>query len=165
MRISGIIDESVVDGPGVRVVVFFQGCVHDCPNCQNKDTHDPLGGEEISLEKVMERIKNNPHTDGVTLSGGEPLYQLSSCLDLVKEIKKLNLNIIVYTGYDFEEILEMGKKDKRYIELLKNIDCLIDGRYIDSLRDISLKYIGSSNQRIIDPKKSLKKKEIVLLDL
>lgn len=165
MRISGLIEESIVDGPGVRFVVFFQGCLHDCFNCQNKQTHALNGGYKIKAEEIIEKIKRNPYIDGVTLSGGDPLFQISECLKLVKLINELNLNIIVYTGFTFEEILKMSKTNKDYLTLLESIDCLIDGKFIDNLKSLDLAYRGSSNQQIIDTKSSLKENKIILYNI
>lgn len=165
MRISGLISESIVDGPGLRFVVFFQGCLHNCYNCHNSHTHDLNGGYEITLEEIINKIKQNTYIDGITLSGGDPLFQVSECLSLIEEINKLNLNIIIYTGFTFEELIKMGESNEKYIQILEKIDCLIDGKFIENLKSLDLKYVGSSNQRLIDTKKSLKTNKIVLYDV
>ncbi len=164
MKISGIIEESIVDGPGIRFVIFFQGCTHNCYKCHNPETHDINKGKEMSVDEIINKIKNVPLTDGVTLSGGDPLMQIDDCLELCKKIKKeLNLNIIVYTGYTYEQIIKMTKP--QYKELFNYIDYLIDGPFIYDLLDLSLKYKGSSNQRIIDIKQTLQEGKIITSDL
>ena len=162
MKISGIVEESIVDGPGIRFTVFFQGCTHNCFKCHNPQTHDINKGKDVSIEEMIDKIKQLPLTDGVTLSGGDPLMQIDDCLELCKRIKKLELEIFVYTGYTYEQILKMGSK---YQELLNYIDFLVDGPFVYSLLDLSLLYRGSSNQRIIDVKKTLLSGEIVIADL
>ena len=163
MKISGIVEESIVDGPGIRFTIFFQGCIHNCFKCHNPDTHDINKGMEISVEEIIQKIKNMPYVDGVTLSGGDPLMQIDECLKLCKKLKELNLNIIVYTGYTYEKLIRMT--NYKYQELFNYIDYLIDGHFVYSLLDLTLKYKGSSNQRIIDIKETLKNKEIVIANL
>lgn len=163
MKISGIVEESIVDGPGIRFTVFFQGCIHNCYKCHNPDTHDINKGKEMSINEIINKLKEVPYTDGVTLSGGDPLMQIDDCVELCKKIKEMDLNIIVYTGYTYDAILKMS--NPKYRELLNYIDYLVDGPFIYSLLDLSLKYKGSSNQRIIDIKETIKKNEIVIADL
>lgn len=164
MKISGIVEESVVDGPGIRFTIFFQGCTHNCYKCHNPDTHDINKGKEMSIDEIIAKIKKYPYLDGVTLSGGDPLMQIDDCLSLCKRIKEeLNLNIIVYTGYTYEEILKL--KNDNYRELLNYIDYLVDGPFVYSLLDLSLKYKGSSNQRIINVKETLKRGEIIVEEI
>lgn len=155
MRISGIISESIVDGPGIRLVVFFQGCSHNCLGCHNPDTHSFSGGKEITVDEIIDKIEKAPYLDGITLSGGDPFFQVEEMLKLLKIVKeKTNVNVWVYSGYTFEEIIELGKKKNEYLEVIKYIDVLVDGRFIFEKRDISLQYKGSTNQRIIDVIKS-----------
>ena len=163
MKISGIVEESIVDGPGVRFTIFFQGCTHNCYKCHNPNTHDINKGKEISVDQLICNIKELPYIDGVTLSGGDPLMQIEECVELCKKIKQLNLNIMVYTGYTYETLLKMS--NPKYQELLKYIDYLVDGPFIYSLLDLTLKYKGSSNQRIIDIKETKKNNKIVIADL
>ena len=163
MKISGIVEESIVDGPGIRFTIFFQGCTHNCFKCHNPQTHDINKGKEISVDEVIEKIRKVPLTDGVTLSGGDPLMQIDECLDLCKKIKKLGLEIIVYTGYTYEQILNFSNPN--YRELLKYIDYLVDGPFVYSLLDLALRYRGSSNQRIIDVQKTIRDNNLVVADL
>lgn len=152
LRIAGLIEESIVDGPGVRFVVFTQGCPHGCPDCHNPDTHDFLGGYEIKIDEIVEKIKKNKLVDGVTISGGEPFCQVESVLELVKKLKNLGYNIVSYSGFTIEQLIQKSKKDKYTRELLKLIDILIDGRFEKDKQDYTLKFRGSSNQRIIEMK-------------
>ncbi len=165
IRIAGIIKESIVDGPGIRFVIFTQGCIHNCKNCHNPETHDLNGGYNIEIDEIFNMIDKNPLLDGITLSGGEPFLQYEESLEICKRAVERNLSIIVYTGYTFEEIIEKSSKNIKLKEFLKSIDILIDGRYIDDKRDLLLKFRGSTNQRIIDIKESLEKSNIILLDL
>ena len=166
MRISGILNESIVDGPGIRVVIFAQGCLHNCFGCQNPDTHDMSGGKEISLEKIYEQIKSiiekNKIISGVTFSGGDPFFQSKEFAELGKKLKKIGLSVIAYTGFTFEQLLEKSETDEDVKGLLEVVDILVDGRYLDHERDLTLCYRGSRNQRLIDIKTSLIKKEAVL---
>jgi anaerobic ribonucleoside-triphosphate reductase activating protein len=145
LRIAGIVDESIVDGPGIRLVVFTQGCRHNCKGCHNKHTHDFNGGYEISIQDIIDRVKSNPLLDGITLSGGDPFEQGKSCSILAKEVKKLGLSIVTYTGYTYEELLE--RKEAK--DLLSSTDILIDGEFDITKKDLTLPFRGSSNQRIL----------------
>lgn len=155
--------DSIVDGPGLRAVVWTQGCVHNCKGCHNPQTHDICGGYEIDSKEIIFQINKLRLHRGITLSGGEPFMQSEALIDIAKESKKCNLDVWVYTGYTYEELID--KKNPSYfnnINLLRNIDVLVDGRFIESKKDISLKFRGSQNQRIIDVKKSLENKKIYL---
>lgn len=160
LRIAGILKESVVDGPGIRYVIFTQGCLHNCPGCHNPETHDLNGGYEIDTDEIIRDIDNCHLLSGVTFSGGEPFLQAESLVPLAIEIRKRSLSIVSYSGYTFEELT--GSEDRSKRELLESLDTLIDGKFDLSLRDISLKFRGSKNQRIIDVKKSLESKLAVL---
>lgn len=149
LRISGIIEESIVDGPGIRFTVFTQGCPHACKGCHNPGTHDFEGGTEISMEEIISRFKENPLLAGITFSGGEPFCQPESLYELGIKIKALNKNILIYTGYTMEELEEMGKENPAISSLLSITDILIDGPFVEELKDLELQYKGSSNQRII----------------
>ena len=160
LRLAGIIRESIVDGPGIRFVVFCQGCPHDCLGCHNPESHDFNAGQEITIDKIITEIKKNPLLKGVTFSGGEPMCQAKAFAALARKVKDLGLNLTVFSGYTYEELL--AKEDEDINELLSLTDLLIDGRYIDKLRDLTLKFRGSSNQRLIDMNKTREKGEIVL---
>ena len=164
LRIAGVVKESIVDGPGIRFVVFSQGCPHHCPGCHNAVTHDFEGGYDCSIERILAEIDANPLLDGVTFSGGEPVCQPEGFLILAREIKKKNLSIIMYSGYTFEELLEMAKAHLPLSELLAAVDILIDGKYEESLRDLTLLFRGSRNQRVIDLTASLFAGRAVILE-
>lgn len=161
IRIAGKVDDSIVDGPGIRYTIFFQGCPHHCPGCHNPETHDFNGGHIEEIEDIINEIKKNPLLLGVTISGGEPFSQKEELLTLVKEIRKTNLNIMVYTGYTFENLINSDSITK---EILSNIDYLVDGPFILKERDLELIFRGSRNQRYIDVKKTLKENKIILVD-
>lgn len=155
--------DSIVDGPGLRMVVWTQGCNHNCKSCHNPQTHDVCGGFEVNTEDIIESIKNTRLQRGITLSGGEPFLQPQALIDIAREATKEGLDVWAYTGYKFEELLD--KRNPRYINnlnLLKYIDVLVDGKFIESKKDINLRFRGSTNQRIINVKDSLNNKSIVL---
>lgn len=160
IRIAGVVNDSIVDGPGIRFTVFFQGCTHHCHNCHNPQTHDLNDGYLIDTDEIINKVKNNPLLDGITLSGGDPLLQIEGVIELSKRCKELGLNVVCYTGFTYEEL----KKFKDFERIIENIDYLIDGKYVDNLRDLSLRYRGSSNQRIIDIKKTLDSGEVILAE-
>lgn len=164
IRLAGIMNESLVNGPGIRSVLFSQGCVHKCPNCFNESTHSFNGGELKNMDKILEDIKNNPIIKGVTFSGGDPLEQADKFVYLAKEIKKLGLNIWCYTGYEYEYIMEHKNERQGWNELLEYIDVLVDGKFQEENKNSRLKYRGSSNQRIIDIKKSRETGKVEMLD-
>ena len=162
VRVAGRIAESIVDGPGLRYVLFTQGCPHRCPGCHNPDTHDFGGGTPVVLRDILADIRRNPLLRGVTFSGGDPMFQPEGFTKLAQAIKeKSRKNIWCYTGYTFERLLDNPKQ----AELLKYIDVLVDGKFKQALRDESLLFRGSSNQRLIDVKASLKANKTVLLEL
>lgn len=165
IRISGIINDSIVDGPGIRLTIFTQGCPHHCEGCHNPQTHDFDGGEDVTLESLLEKVKGNPLLDGVTFSGGEPFCQAKQLYELGLEVKKAGMNVVTYTGYLYEYLTENANSDNYYNELLSVTDYLVDGPFVLSKRDILLKFKGSSNQRIIDVKKSLAEKKVVEAEL
>lgn len=153
MRIAGLVQDSIVDGRGMRFVVFTQGCPHHCEGCHNPETHDPSGGKEMTVEAVIKEMLSNPMTDGVTLSGGEPFMQARDCAEIAKAAHKAGLNVWAYTGYTFEKLLET--EDEGVRELLNEVDVLIDGPFVLSERSLSIPWRGSKNQRLLDMKKSL----------
>ena len=149
LKIHSIIPESIVDGPGIRMAVFVQGCPHRCPGCHNPQTHDPDGGHLISVSSVFEQYKENPLLRGITFSGGEPFCQPRALARLGELVKQAGGTVITYTGYLYEDLLEMSKDQPEIGELLSVSDWIIDGPYIESLRSLELDWRGSSNQRII----------------
>lgn len=163
IRLAGIEYESLVNGPGLRRVLFAQGCTHNCKGCFNPSTHDFNGGALKDMHEIINDIVTNPFIDGVTFSGGDPFEQADKFAYIAHEIKsKTKLNIWCYTGYTFEKILESDKTDWR--ELLNTIDVLVDGKFELSKKVEGLKYKGSSNQKIIDVKQSLINSKVILID-
>ena len=156
IRIAGVVKESIVDGPGIRFVVFCQGCPHQCPGCHNAVTHDFAGGYDCKVETILGAIDANPLLSGVTFSGGEPAYQPEGFLALAEGVKARSLDLMMYTGYTFEELLEMAAAKPALARLLEYLDILVDGRYEEQQRDLTLLFRGSKNQRVIDVKASLK---------
>jgi len=150
LKVSGIIEESIVDGPGFRYVVFVQGCPHHCKGCHNPQTHSFEGGKEMTVEEIISEIKENPLLSGVTFSGGEPFCQPEALTLLAEEVKKLKKNIFVYSGYTLEELDKLSETRPAIKSLLALADTLVDGRYVEELRDPELLFRGSSNQRMID---------------
>ena len=148
IRIAGIVDDSIVDGDGLRLSVFTQGCPHHCVGCQNPDTHAASGGRDEDTENILARIDANPLLTGITFSGGEPFLQPAPLTRLAKEAHKRGLDVWSYTGYTLEELT--AKKNPAIDALLREIDVLVDGPYEERLRDLTLNFRGSSNQRIID---------------
>lgn len=165
LRIAGVVKESIVDGPGIRFVIFSQGCPHQCPQCHNGATHDFGGGYDCEINKIVTVIDQNPLLAGVTFSGGEPVCQPEGFLALAKLVKERNLNIIMYSGYTYEELMELACQSVSLKELLATIDTLIDGKYDESKRDLTLLFRGSKNQRIIDMNKSRLAGKPVLLEI
>ena len=160
LRISGIVNDSIVDGPGLRLCIFTQGCPHHCPGCHNPQTHDYKGGKKISIKKIEKDILANPLLSGVTFSGGEPFIQAKQLILLAKFIKEKGLELASYTGFLFEELYNNNVPFAR--ELLNYIDVLIDGKFVLSQRSLNLKFKGSKNQRTIDVQSSLKEGKVVL---
>ncbi len=165
LRLAGTVNDSIVDGEGIRFAVFVQGCVHKCPGCHNPHTHDFSQGYEVDTEELFLKIKANPLLDGVTFSGGEPFCQPAPLCDLAKKVRQLGLNVVCYSGYTFEELMELSKNDSDIKNLLALTDILIDGRFVLEKKNMLLKFRGSENQRIIDVKKSLESKTAVECEL
>ncbi|MDO5399253.1 MAG: anaerobic ribonucleoside-triphosphate reductase activating protein [bacterium] len=178
MNIAGIDYESVKDGEGVRTVIYVSGCSHDCYGCHNPQTHNIHYGKPFTKElqnEILGNIKKRPFISGLTWSGGDPLHQnnVKDVLDFTNIFKSLfpEKTIWLYTGYKFEEIIEC-KYDASYINnykvdalrqvVVSKCDVIVDGQYIDSQRDITLKWKGSKNQRVIDVQKSLRENKVVL---
>ena len=161
IKISQVINDSIVDGPGIRLAVFTQGCIHNCPSCHNPQTHDIKGGKETDTEKIASLMANNPLLDGVTLTGGDPFMQAAQCAQIAKDAHALGLSVWTYTGYTYEQILD--KNDPNFNALVDNTDVLIDGRFILEQRSLELKFRGSKNQRVIDMNKTRETGNIVEL--
>lgn len=163
IRIAGVVSDSITDGPGIRYTLFVQGCPHHCPGCQNPQTHDFSGGRDAEEEEIIAGINKNPLLSGLTLSGGEPMCQARVLARLVERVRRecpKIKEVACYTGFTWEELAQ-GKADGAQ-ELLKQLDTLVDGRFIQAQRSWDLKFKGSKNQRVIDVKKSLEQGKVVL---
>ena len=155
IRIAGTVQDSIVDGPGLRYVVFVQGCPHACPGCHNPQTHDFSGGRLTDTDALFDECVENPPTMGVTFSGGEPFSQAEALYELGTRLKQRGYNLMCYSGWTFEELLKKAETDEFVGKLLGILDTLVDGRFELSRRSLTLKFRGSTNQRILDVKKSL----------
>ncbi len=160
LRIAGTIQDSIVDGPGLRYVIFTQGCPHHCPGCHNPQTHDFAGGKDADTEKILSEIFSNPIISGVTFSGGEPFSQAEALVPVAEAVKERKLHLMIYSGYLLETLAKMEEPGvKRLLELA---DILVDGPFLLKERNLTLSYRGSNNQRVIDLKKSREAGKIVL---
>ncbi|MDM5234762.1 anaerobic ribonucleoside-triphosphate reductase activating protein [Bacillus cereus] len=146
MKVMNIIHDSVVDGEGLRTVVFFAGCPHRCFGCHNPKSWNICNGTEMTVEEIVKEIESNPLTD-VTFSGGDPFFQAAEVKKVAQAVKDLKKNLWMYTGYTLEEIQSSQNNDM--IELLHYGDVLVDGRFEIEKKDLTLPFRGSSNQRII----------------
>lgn len=155
LQLAGVIKESIVDGPGIRFVVFGQGCPHRCPGCHNPQTHDPDGGYETTTEKILSAIRENPLLQGLTLSGGEPFAQPEAMAELAESAHALGLDVITYTGYTIEDLLADIDQNPGWRRLLAATDTLVDGPFLLEEKSLLLKFRGSKNQRILDSQASL----------
>lgn len=162
LRIAGVIDESIVDGPGIRFVIFTQGCPHHCPGCHNPQTHDFSGGELVPISQLLSDIQADPLISGVTLSGGEPFCQPEPLVELVRELKLEGKHIMAYSGYTWEQLLAM--EDPAVSALLRQCDILVDGPFLQAERDLSLRFRGSRNQRLIDVQKSFTEGNVITME-
>lgn len=160
IKLAGIVRNSITDGPGIRFTIFVQGCPHHCEACHNESTWDFEGGKYVTIDRLLSEIDKDPLLKGVTFSGGEPICQSGVLKILAKKIKERNLDLVVFTGYKYEELIE--RNDKDILELLDLTDLLIDGPFQLENKDLSLKFRGSSNQRIIDMNKTRKYRKLML---
>lgn len=158
IRLAGTLSESIVDGPGLRYVIFVQGCPHRCKGCHNPETHDFGGGYIANTDEIIEEILQNPLLQGVTLSGGEPFMQPEPLIEIVRAVKEKGKDVVAYSGFTFEEIVAAGGAK---LNLLKLCDFLIDGKFDINKRSLALQFRGSSNQRIVDVKQSLLLEKVV----
>jgi len=155
IRIAGTVQDSIVDGPGLRYVIFTQGCPHRCEGCHNPETHDFSGGKLTDTDVLFEECTENPLTGGVTFSGGEPFCQAEALYELGKRFKERGLHLIAYSGWTFEELLKKAESEEYIGKLLSILDILVDGRFELAKRSLMLKYRGSENQRIVDVQRSI----------
>ena len=153
--------DSIVDGEGIRMVLWTQGCSHNCPGCHNPNTHSFDGGFLKQVDEIKKEISQVKNHDGITLSGGDPFFQIDSCLEIAKFCKEQGLNVWCYTGFTFEELMTLNRFNKKVKEFLSYIDVLIDGKFIESEKSLTLKFRGSRNQRVLNVKDSLKKEKPV----
>lgn len=157
MKIAGFYDESISNGLGWRAVLFVSGCPHHCPGCHNKEAQDFNYGEEFNEEEILKRIKENSILNGITISGGEPLCKenIPGVLKFIKDVKEIRpeFNVWCYSGYTLDQLID--RNDEETNECLNEIDVLVDGRFVEEKKDPTLKFRGSSNQRILDLKPSL----------
>ncbi len=152
LNLSGIVPDSIVDGPGIRTTIFCQGCPHRCEGCHNPETWDFGCGTDISVEAVLDIITKNPLCKGVTFSGGEPFAQAEAFARLGKLLKERGYEVASYSGFTFEQLLSGTPQQKA---LLQTLDVLIDGPYLQAERSLELSFRGSKNQRILDVPESL----------
>ena len=157
MKIAGFYDESISNGLGWRAVLFVSGCPHHCPGCHNKEAQDFNYGEEFNEEEILKRIKENSILNGITISGGEPLCKenIPGVLKFIKDVKEIRpeFNVWCYSGYTLDQLID--RNDEETNKCLNEIDVLVDGRFVEKKKDPTLKFRGSSNQRILDLKPSL----------
>ena len=156
--------DSIVDGPGLRTVIWTQGCSHHCKGCQNPQTWDFKGGALVPLDMVYEAIDELEYQEGITFSGGDPMFQPEACTKIAKYCKDKGYNIWVYTGYTYEELIKLSKEKPIYKKFLSYIDVLVDGKFKLKERDLNQLFRGSRNQRLIDVQETLKSNNIVLFD-
>lgn len=163
VRLSGIAYNSLVNGPGIRRVLFAQGCDHNCKGCFNPDTHDFNGGELRDCDELIESILEDPIIKGVTFSGGDPVYQADKFAYIAKRLKAENpkLNIWCYTGFTFKELVNKANTDIDIYDLLYSIDVIVDGKFVESKMTDGLKFRGSYNQNIINVRHSFIAEHII----
>ena len=166
LQVAGVIPESIVDGPGIRYVVFAQGCRHRCPGCHNPQTQPFDGGSVLKIGSVLRDMKKNPLLDGITFSGGEPFEQAAAFAELARQVKKQNKdwNVLVYSGYTYEELFRRAAVHPDWSSLLNAVDILVDGPFVQEKKCYELLFRGSSNQRIIDMKSTRHSGRVVLAE-
>ena len=156
---SDLQPDSIVDGEGIRTVIWTQGCSHNCKGCHNPSTHDFKGGFSVDISEINDEISRLEGQEGITFSGGDPMFQAEACTEIAKFAKEMGLDIWCYTGFKFEDLINIPKF-KRFLEY---IDVLVDGKFIEEEKSLNLDFRGSRNQRIIDVKASLKKGKAVII--
>ena len=153
LRIAGTNPESVVDGPGLRYVLFVQGCPRSCPGCHNPQTQCLNGGYFRKASEILDEIRCNPLLSGVTFSGGEPFLQAEQLVPIARECHRLGLDVMTYSGWTFEELVAANKP--AWNQLIAESDVIVDGPYRQELRSLQTPYRGSSNQRLVNVPVSL----------
>ena len=164
LAVNYLQSDSIVDGEGIRTVIWTQGCSHNCPGCHNPNTHSFDDGYLLDIKEVEDMVDELDGQDGVTFSGGDPFYQPEACAIIAKYIRKRGLNVWCYTGFLYETLIELSKKNSKIMDFLKEIDVLVDGPFLLEQKSYDAIFRGSTNQRIINVKKSLKDKKVVLVD-
>ena len=165
LQLAGVVRESIVDGPGIRMTVFVQGCPHHCKGCHNEHTWSYDGGYTSSVERILEEAAKDKLLKGVTLSGGEPFTQAAALAVLAEKAHAMGLNVFCYTGYTFEYLYAHFDEHPEYKALLVQCDWLVDGPFIEEQMSLMLHFRGSRNQRILNVRASLEKGEAVLSDI
>ena len=163
LAVRDIQTDSIVDGEGVRSVIWTQGCIHNCKGCHNPGTHSFCGGVVLELEEVKKMIDSLEGQDGVTFSGGDPMEQPIACAELAKYCHSKGLDVWCYTGYTYEELLDKSKTKPGILDFLREIDVLVDGRFVLEEKSYDVLFRGSKNQRLIDVKKSLDFERVVIV--
>ena len=156
IRVAGVIPESIMDGSGIRTTIFFQGCSHACPGCHNPQTWSLTGGHEYEVIELINTLNITPLLSGFTFSGGEPFIQAEAGAQIAEYLKSIRVNLWVYTGYVWEELMSLMEKPG-FKDLLSLTDVLVDGPYRREVRNLELPFRGSENQRIIRVQESLQK--------
>ena len=150
LLLAGLEEESIVDGPGLRFTVFVQGCPHHCPGCHNPQTHAFAGGQRMTVGQILERFDEDPLLSGITLSGGEPFCQAAPLSALAEQVHARGKTVVTYSGYTLEQLEQLAQTQPAVQRLLQQTDLLIDGPYVEALRDLELHFRGSANQRLLD---------------
>lgn len=163
LRLAGISYESLVDGPGLRTVIWGQGCPHACPGCHNAHTQEANGGEIVGIEEIFRGIDTSFLAQGITLSGGEPFLQPAAFAEIAAYARGKRMDVWAYTGYTFERLLQLATEQPDVIKLLKSVDILVDGPFVQAEKNLNLVFRGSGNQRIIDVPMSLEKNEPIVI--
>jgi len=162
IRIYGLVNDSIVDGPGLRFSVFTQGCHHHCPGCHNPESHDPEGGTVYTVDEVIAQMTANPLLDGITLTGGDPMYDPEKTANLLYSLyirlgdRWKQLNVWLYTGYKWEQLMDHYQKNNDVGRILALTDVVVDGKFLEHYADARLAFRGSYNQRMIDVRQSMK---------
>ena len=162
IRLFGLVEESIVDGPGYRTAIFTQGCPYHCPGCHNPESQPFEGGRLWTLDEVEKQFANDPLLSGITLTGGEPAEQAEACAELAHRAHQKGLNVWTYTGTTLEKLKERAKEDKHLRRLLDETDVLVDGPFLLAERSLELDFCGSRNQRVIDMNKTRQAGKVVL---
>ncbi|MBQ7504918.1 MAG: anaerobic ribonucleoside-triphosphate reductase activating protein [Ruminococcus sp.] len=161
LNLSGVVSESIVDGPGIRMTIFTQGCPHHCKGCHNPETWAFEPRHSGDVDKILSIAVKNKILQGMTFSGGEPFCQAAELAELAQKCRENGLNVMSYSGYTFEELVAGSREKPEWMELLKNLDYLVDGPYIEEQRSLMLLFRGSKNQRFLDVPESLKQGKAV----